>query len=123
MGTHISRRSFRDIRESLNKEIELLADLIYRSKNQHKSSLVLRKMTHLKRLLRISTLGPLAKEKILECARRLYLASSSDLGMGFFVPLSLCVLATSARVFYLVSACQAEFPKSKIDEIFSVLGP
>lgn len=115
------KRSFEEIREVLSKEAEVLSSLIYRSKNQHKSSLVLRKMTHLKRLLRISNMQPTAKEKILECTKKLYLASSSDLCMGFFIPLNLCVLAISARVFYLVTTCQAELPRSKIDEIFSAL--
>lgn len=121
IGMAISKRSFEDIKEALSVEMELLSSLVYRSKNQHKSSLVLRKMAHLKRLLRISAMRPLAKDRILECCKRLYLASSSDLGMGFFIPLNLCVLAISARVFYLVSSCQAEFPKTKIDEIFSKL--
>lgn len=115
------KRPFGEITEALRRETEILSSLIYRSKNQHKSSLVLRKMTHLKRLLGISAMRPTVKEKILECAKKLYLASSSDLSMGFFVPLNLCVLAISARVFYLVSACQTELPKSKIDEIFSAL--
>ena len=85
--------------EALTKEIEILDNLIYRSNNQHKSSLILRKMTNIKRLLKSKSSQ---KSKILNAAVDLYLAASSSLSMGFFIPLCLCLLGVSARIFYII---------------------
>jgi hypothetical protein len=79
-------------------ELELLDNLIYRSKNQHKSSLMLRKMIQIKRLLKSKKL---MKNEILKASQDLYLAASSNLSMGFFIPLCLCLLGVSARIFYI----------------------
>lgn len=113
--------AFHTIKEPLSKEIETLNSLVYRSKNQHKSSSLLRKMIHLKRLLRIQKLNSSDKMKIVECAKKLYIIASSILSMGFFVPLCLCVLGVSARIFYLVDRCKAEPQENAIDRMFSEL--
>lgn len=99
-------------------EIEILSKLIYKSKNQHKSSLIYRKMTDIRRLIRkccIPNLRDRDRNNILECAKNLYVYSSSELSMGFFIPLNLCILGVSARLFYLVSKIDTINP---IDEIF-----
>lgn len=85
--------------EILQREMEILDSLIYRSKNQHKSSLMFRKMTDIKRLLKANTIQ---KSRVLKSAIDLYIAASSNLSMGYFIPLSLCALGISARVFYLI---------------------
>jgi len=110
---------FRTIQSPLHKEAQILDSLIYRSKNQHKSSLILRKMTQLKRLLRISKLTPAERSRIATCAKGLYTVASSSLAMGHFIPLSLCVLGASARIFYLIEKCQVENERNAIDEIFN----
>lgn len=111
--------NFLSIQNTLNKEIETLGNLIYRSKNQHKSSLVLRKMIHLKRLLRIEKLTQTDKIKITNCAKNLYIAASSNLSMGFFIPFSLCTLGISARIFYLINNCEIEKKTTVIDDLFA----
>lgn len=110
---------FQNIQEQLQNEISVLNSLIYRSKNQHKSSIILRKMIHLKRLLRITNLKRTDKIKITNCAKNLYLAASADLSMGFFIPLCLCLLGISARIFYLIDRCEVIDNRSMIDDIFS----
>lgn len=111
--------SFRTIQEPLEREIKILDTLIYRSKNQHRSSVILRKMTELKRLLRATSISRPLKSRITVCAKNLYIAASSSLSMGYFIPLCLCVLGVSARIFYLVEKCQVAAERSSIDEIFS----
>jgi len=112
---------FKELKPSLDKERSVLIALVYRSKNQHKSSLVLRKMIHLKRLLRITGLSETKKQDIIKCTKSLYIVSSSDLSMGFFIPLNLCVMGICARVFYLISKCKVDSGRNKIDEMFAVL--
>lgn len=115
---------WRDIESKLSEEIKVLDSLIYRSKNQHKSSLILRKMLHLRRLFRMSNLVELTsfkKSKIIDCAQMLYIYSSADLSMGFFIPLNLCILGTSARIHYLIKICEInkkENYSNAIDDIF-----
>lgn len=111
--------NFHSISQALAKEVETLNRLIYRSKNQHKSSLLFRKMVHLKRLLNVNDLSRSDQIRITSCARDLYIIASSDLSMGFFIPLCLCVLGISARVFYLIDKCITKKNENKIDEIFS----
>lgn len=71
-------------------------------------------MAHLDRLLRKSYFD---KKKIIGCSQDLYIAGSSQLAMGFFVPLSVCAMACAARIFYLVSKLP-DTKRSQIDDIF-----
>lgn len=163
-------RNNEEIEDILIKELEVLDKLIYRSKNQHKSSIILRKMIQLKRLvtkslaystfstsndlnnnnlgglggatdkfsknlqdnnnfknvnyrmnfscLSLSNLKEIDKNKITECAKNLYIAGSSNLCVGYFIPLSLCIMGASARIFYLIDNCKTAATKNIIDDIF-----
>lgn len=113
---------FCNIREKLDAEVKILDRLVYRSKNQHKSSLMLRKMICLKRVLRIETLSIKDKARIGNCARDLYIVASANVCEGFFLPLCMCVLGVCARIFYLIEKCNPKQESNKIDEIFSTLG-
>ncbi|KAM0679835.1 hypothetical protein GINT2_002007 [Glugoides intestinalis] len=112
---------FDNIREKLEEEVKILDRLIYRSKNQHKSSLMLRKMICLKRVLRIKTLSIQDKTRIRKTAMSLYIVTSANICQGFFVPLCMCLLGVCARIFYLVEKCIPKQECNKIDEIFSML--
>ena len=104
----------------LEEEKAVLARLIYRSKNQHSPSLVFRRMTHLHRQLRMlnnGRIGHSTKEGILESAQRLYIACSSDLVMGFFMPLNICTMSVAARIFYLVRKCPSGRDRRPCDGI------
>lgn len=94
----------------LGDEVAVLGRLIYRSKNQHKSSLMLRRMEHLRRSIRKGA----GRGPVMERAKELYAVGSSSLVRGHFVPISVCVMAVAARIFYLVSR-QARGP---IDSLF-----
>ncbi|KAI5170253.1 hypothetical protein PAEPH01_1276 [Pancytospora epiphaga] len=102
-------------RRILDEEHRVLSQLVYRSRNQHKSSQILRRMTHLDRLLRKS---PFDKKKIIECCQNLYIAGSSQVTMGYFLPLSICVMGCAARIFYLVSKLPG-YERTQIDDIFA----
>lgn len=100
----------------LEKEKEILAKLIYRSKNQHKSSEKLRKMIHLHRLLKTNS----DSQKIIECCKKLYVICSSDVVCGFFISLNITVMGISARVFYIYNRALFYKPiKVKSDKLKS----
>lgn len=101
----------------LDAEKSILAKLIYRSKNQHKSSPMLRRMIQLSRLMRDGAVHGPARTKILAVSQDLYIACSSSLCMGYFVPISICVMSVAARIFYLVSRMPSQ-GRSQIDLIF-----
>jgi len=104
----------------LEGEKTLLSALIYRSKNQHKSSQTLRKMIQLRRLLRYVVLDERRKEQLIDCCQNLYVICSGDMCMGYFVPLSITVMAVAARIFYLISQIKPK-KATAIDEIFGRL--
>ncbi|KAI4293545.1 hypothetical protein PAPHI01_2819 [Pancytospora philotis] len=101
----------------LEAERDVLARLIYRSKNQHRTSVLFRKMEHLHRLLKRDPYDP---QKAVECCQRLYIAGTSYLKMGHFIPLSVCVTALAARIALLITKIHRLSHKKKnpIDEIF-----
>ncbi len=98
----------------LEMEKQTLFKLIYRSKNQHKSSQKLRKMIHLYRLLKLNK-----RTKIINCAKKLYIVCSSDLVSGFFIPLNIVVMGIAARIFYIYTKLPRQNKSSEIDCIFN----
>lgn len=99
----------------LKEEARVLQRLVYRSKNQHKTSPLLRQMTRLSRLLR----GPLDRQAVVSCCQDAYIAGSAGLAMGYFIPLNATVMALAARVFFIVS--RQPPARDPIDDIFSAL--
>lgn len=98
----------------LKAEKKILDRIIYRSKNQHKSSLRLRRMIHLQRLMAKN--APLTKIK--NCCQDLYIICSNDLVLGHFIPINTVLMALSGRVFYLIGKVSKP---STIDQLFSKL--
>jgi hypothetical protein len=92
--------------------------LICRSKYQHKSAPMLRKMTQLNKLLIHMDSSEERKRKIMDVAMDLYIICSRELSMGFFIPLNLCLMATVSRIFYLANRVLPR-KSTAIDIIFS----
>ncbi|KAI5150171.1 hypothetical protein ENBRE01_1337 [Enteropsectra breve] len=103
---------------ALSEEKKTLARLIYRSKNQHKSSKFLRKMVQLKRLTDYRDLSKGLQSRILECCMNLYCISSMQIKMEYFVPINLCAMGIAARIYVLIKKIKTQ-PASQIDDIFA----
>lgn len=103
----------------LEEEKNILAKLIYRSKNQHKSSFVLRMMIHLKRLFRTEHFSKEEKSKILNLCQNLYIECSRYVHMGYFLPFHITTMCIAARIYFLLSRSYKTQKKNQIDDIFS----
>lgn len=98
----------------LDKEIKIAKALIYRLKNQHKSTLMYKRLKFLVRMVKKND------KRVPICCENLYLASTANLALGHFVSLSVVILGVSSRIWYLFhEKNDISEEEDEIDDIFN----
>lgn len=94
-------------------EVWLLRRLLYKTKNQHKSTWMYRKMRHLSKLLQKNRTGAL------KCCEELYVLCSANLALGHFVSLTVVIMGICARLRFLLPRVRLKTDVDDIDAIFA----
>ncbi|KAM0678151.1 hypothetical protein BDAP_001163 [Binucleata daphniae] len=91
--------------EYYNFEKEVLKKFVYRIKNEHKSTMIYRKIVHLHRLTRntdIEKITSLESQTIQRCCSDLYILATSYIALGHYLGFTYIVLGLCGRFHFLV---------------------
>eukprot|EP00866_Antonospora_locustae_P001447 jgi/Antlo1/1447/2542 len=94
-------------------EVWLLRRLLYKIKNQYKSTWMFRKMRHLSKLLQKNS------PDALKCCEELYVVCSANLALGHFVSLTIVIMGICARLRFLLPRIRSKTDVDEIDAIFA----
>ncbi|ELQ75922.1 hypothetical protein THOM_1109 [Trachipleistophora hominis] len=93
----------------LENEYKLLKQLLYKSKNQHRRTLIYKKMKELFKKIKKRESMCVIKN----VARGLYVLSSSNIVMGHFVGFTYVIMGISAKVYCIADELEIDEIKEK----------
>lgn len=103
----------------LLNEKKILDAFVKRNRKEHKSSMILKKLQHLKKVTSRFCNTSIAKDReiVLVTCMELYVLATSNFALKHYIVYSYIILGLSARIFYLVGRINCEV-KNEIDDIF-----